>query len=182
MDSSKNAVKCPHQIAVCELIVPALCSACSLQMYQFPVGNGWKKRTYNNLDTHCSENAHDKSSMLPFCYHMLHHMRSECRRVRPRWCVPCWCRFDYSTHTCEALCLSFETNDSFSVPQEVWERADMRTAHTHQSVLSSSPVYQGQWPYVWTSALNWYKLWLFLRILQWFCQISNLSWTKFENP
>jgi hypothetical protein len=40
-------------------------------------------------------------------------------------------------------------------------------------------VYRGQWPNVWTSALKWYEKQLFfnfffIRILRWFCLISNL--------
>ena len=47
-DSSQNAVKHLHQIAAYELIFLALCCTCSLQMYQFPVGDGWLKQTYDN--------------------------------------------------------------------------------------------------------------------------------------
>jgi hypothetical protein len=43
-------------------------------------------------------------------------------------------------------------------PQEVWERIDMRTAHTSVSAVSLSAVYQGRWLYIWTSALNWYEI------------------------
>jgi hypothetical protein len=39
-------LKCPHQFVMCELIILALCCACSLQMYQFPAGNGQQKQTY----------------------------------------------------------------------------------------------------------------------------------------
>jgi hypothetical protein len=60
-----NTVKCPHQILACELIILTLCCACSLQMYQFPIGDSQQKRTYNNLDTLYLENAHDKSSAFP---------------------------------------------------------------------------------------------------------------------
>jgi hypothetical protein len=48
---SQNTAKCRHQIAVCELIVLALCCACSLQIYQFPLGDGPQKQTYDKLDT-----------------------------------------------------------------------------------------------------------------------------------
>jgi hypothetical protein len=37
-----------HQIAACELAFLALCCTCSLQMYQFPLGHGRQKRTYDN--------------------------------------------------------------------------------------------------------------------------------------
>jgi hypothetical protein len=39
-------LKCPHQIVTCELIILALCCACSQQIYQFPAGNGQQKQTY----------------------------------------------------------------------------------------------------------------------------------------
>jgi len=35
-----NTLKHTYQILACELIVFALCHACSLQMYQFPIGDG----------------------------------------------------------------------------------------------------------------------------------------------
>ena len=41
-------------------------------------------------------------------------------------------------------------------------------------------VYLGFWLYVWTSPLNWYKIWLNCGILKWFCLISNLSQTHFD--
>jgi len=41
-----EVLKCPHQIVTCELIILALFCACSLQMYQFPAGNGQQKQTY----------------------------------------------------------------------------------------------------------------------------------------
>jgi len=37
-------------------------------------------------------------------------------------------------------------------PQEVWERVDTCNAHTTISAASSA-MYQGQWLYIWTSAL-----------------------------
>jgi len=74
-----NIVKRPHQILACELIVLTLCCAWSLQICQFPIGDGRQKRTYNNL-----ENAHDKSSAFPCCCYSLHCTPSECRRVLPR--------------------------------------------------------------------------------------------------
>ena len=128
-DCSQYTVKRPHQISAFELIVLALCCACSLQMYQFPIGYSWHQRTYNNLDTLYLENAYDNSSVLPHHCHMLHCTPSECRWVQPRWSTPCLCWFDYSTHTCEILSLFFETNDSPSMPQGVWERVDVCTAH-----------------------------------------------------
>jgi hypothetical protein len=67
-------------------------------------------------------------------------------------------------------------------PQEVWERVDMHTAHTTISAALFSAMYQGQWLYIWTSALNWYEIQLFFRILQWFYLISNLSQTQFDSP
>jgi len=39
-------LKCPHQIVMCELIILALCCACSMQIYQFPAANGQQKQTY----------------------------------------------------------------------------------------------------------------------------------------
>ena len=45
---------------------------------------------------------------------------------------------------------------------------------------SSSAVYQGRWPYIWTPALNWYEIQLFFRVLQWFCFMFNLSQTQFD--
>jgi len=36
-------LKCPHQIVTCELIILALCCACSLQMYQLPADNSQQK-------------------------------------------------------------------------------------------------------------------------------------------
>jgi len=105
-------------------------------MYQFSLGNGRQKQTYYNLDTLSSGNARDKSSALPCHCHTLHHMPHECGKVQPRWSAPCWCQFDYSTHTCEVLSLSFETNDSPSVPQEVSKRVDMCTVHMLISTAS----------------------------------------------
>ena len=67
-------------------------------------------------------------------------------------------------------------------PQEVWERVDMRTAHTTSSAASLLAMYQGRWMYIWTSALNWYEIQLFSRILQWFYLISKLSPTQFDSP
>jgi hypothetical protein len=80
----QNIAKHPHQIVACKLIVLALCCACSLQMYLFPICDGRQEQTYNNLDTLCSEKACDKSSLLPCRCNMLHHMPSGCQRVRPR--------------------------------------------------------------------------------------------------
>ena len=138
-----NTVKCPHQILACELIVLTLCCACSLQMYQFPIGDGRQKWTYNNLDTLYLENAHDKSSAF-FCHcHLPHCTPSESRRVLPRWNTLCLCQFDYSTHSCEVLSLSFKINDFPSLPQEVWERVDLCTPHTSVSATLLSAVYQG---------------------------------------
>ena len=59
-------------------------------------------------------------------------------------------------------------------PLEVWERVDMRTALTTSSAASLSAMYQGQWLYIWTSALNWYEIYLFFRILQWFYWFPTL--------
>jgi len=39
-------LKCSHQIVMCEMIILALCCACSLQKYQFPAGNSQQKKTY----------------------------------------------------------------------------------------------------------------------------------------
>ena len=36
--------------------------------------------------------------------------------------------------------------------------------------------------YFWTSTLNWYEIQLFVKILKWFCLISNLSQTQFDGP
>jgi len=77
-DCSQNAAN-HHQIVASELIILALCFACSLQMYQFPIGNGRQKQTYNCLDTFRSENAHDKPSALSCRCHTLHHTPSEGR-------------------------------------------------------------------------------------------------------
>jgi hypothetical protein len=47
-------------------------------------------------------------------------------------------------------------------------------ALTAVSAATLSAVYRGQWPYVWTSALNWYEIQQCFRVLQWLCFISNL--------
>ena len=80
-DSSQNAVKCPHKIAACELIALGLCTACSLHMYQFPKGDSRQKHTYDN--TLCSENTHDKSSVLSCHFRTLHHMPSDVGEFGP---------------------------------------------------------------------------------------------------
>jgi hypothetical protein len=49
--------------------------------------------------------------------------------------------------------------------------------HTRQSLLCHHRL----WPHTWTSALNWYKLQLSVRILQRFCLIYSLSQAKFDN-
>jgi hypothetical protein len=48
--------------------------------------------------------------------------------------------------------------------------------HTRQSLLLC------RWLYVCTSAVNWYKIQLLFKILQWLCLISNLSQTHFDSP
>jgi hypothetical protein len=53
---------------------------------------------------------------------------------------------------------------------------------THVFSASLSSVYRGHWPYVCTSALNWYEIQFIFKILQWFCLISNLSQTQFDGP
>jgi len=129
----------------------------------------------------CSENAHYKSSVLPFRFHALHCTPSESRQVWPRWSAPCWCRFDYSTHTCEVLSSSFERNDSPSMLQEVWERVEMWTAHVSLCCLVVGCVSS-----LVAICLNiCSKLirnttFIFFRIFQWFCFISNLSHTQFD--
>jgi hypothetical protein len=45
-----------------------------------------------------------------------------------------------------------------------------------------SAVYWVWWLYAWTSAVNWYKIQLFFRIIQWFWLISNLIQTHFDGP
>ena len=55
-------------------------------------------------------------------------------------------------------------------------------AHTSVSVASLSAACQGQWPYISTSAVNWYEIQHFFRILQWFCLISKLIQTQFDGP
>jgi hypothetical protein len=55
-------------------------------------------------------------------------------------------------------------------------------AHTSVSAPSQSAVYRGRWPYVWTSALNWYKIQFFFGMLQWLCLILNPSQTQFDGP
>ena len=69
--------------------VIALRSACLLQIYEFPIGDGGQKQRHDNLDVHCSENTHDKSSLLPCLCHMLHLTPSECGRVQPRRRAAC---------------------------------------------------------------------------------------------
>jgi hypothetical protein len=164
----------------CELIVLVLYFAFSLQMYQFPIGDGEQKWMCDILDTLYLENANDKSSPVPCHCNTLHCTPSECRRVWIRWSAPCWCWFDYSTHSCEVLSSSIETNDFPNFPQEVWERVDVCTTHTSVSAALLSAVYWGWWLYIWTSALKWYKIQLFFIILQWFCLIFNLSGTQFD--
>ena len=82
-DSSQNALKYPCKIAACELIVLGLCCACSMQMYQFPKGDRWQKHTYNNLDTLCSENTQDKSSVLSCHCHTLQHTPNDIGKFGP---------------------------------------------------------------------------------------------------
>ena len=53
------------------------------------------------------------------------------------------------------------TNNSPSVPHAVWERDNMRIAHTSVSAASLSATYQGWWPYIWTSILIWYEIQIF---------------------
>jgi hypothetical protein len=160
-DSSQNAVKHLHQTVVCKLIILALCCACSLPKYQFPVSDSWQKQMYDNLDILCLENTRYKSSLLPCRCHTLHFTPSGSQQVWPRWSAPRWCRFDYSTHTREVLSSSFETNDSPSMLQEVWERVEMWIAHMSVSSVLLLAVYRVRWPYDWTSALNWYEIQLF---------------------
>jgi hypothetical protein len=45
--------------------------------------------------------------------------------------------------------------------------------HTSVTVALLSAVYQ---------ILNWYKIQLFFRLLQWLCLISSLSQTQFDGP
>ena len=82
--SQSAAERTSSSTAACEIIVLALCCYCSLKMYQIPVGDGRQKRTYDNLDTHCAENAREKSSALPCLCHTLNRKPSECRLVRYR--------------------------------------------------------------------------------------------------
>jgi len=58
-------LKCSHQTVTCELIILALCCACSLQMHQFPAGDGQQKQTYENWTQSVQKKLVTKSLCFP---------------------------------------------------------------------------------------------------------------------
>jgi len=112
-DSSQNALKYPHKIAACELIVLGLCCACSLQMFQFLKGDRRQKHTYDNLDTLCSENTQDKSSVLSCHCHTLQHTPSDVGKFNPGEAL----HVDVDLTTVHTFVRFFTTIDSLSLPQ-----------------------------------------------------------------
>jgi hypothetical protein len=148
-------------------------SPCSLQGFPIPIGSGRQKQTYNNLDTHCSENARDNPSGLPCCCHTLPHMSSECRQVKCSMLMLIWLQH---TH--------LWGSDFPRLPQQVWETVDMHTgwAGCHHSRLRRRQlcINFGGWMFEHLVSVG-NKLQLFFRILQWFCLFSNLNQTPYDN-
>ena len=91
-----------------------------------------------NLDTLCSEKTCDKIFVLPCHCHILQCTPSVCWWVRPRWSAPCWCWFDYSTHTCKVLSLSYETTDSLAC-QRVQEELTCKQVEWVAIIWGTSP-------------------------------------------
>jgi hypothetical protein len=76
--SPQNIAVHPHQIMACRLIILTLFYACALQMCWFPIVDDRPKQTYDNVDTQCSEEAHNQLSEFPYHFLTLQHLHSGC--------------------------------------------------------------------------------------------------------
>jgi hypothetical protein len=95
--------------------------------------------------------------------------------------------FFLSGHTEALIYMSLPESEEDLIAHTVEAAATIRQQPgifecTPVSAVSLLAVYQGRWPNDYTSALNWYKVQLFVRILQLFSLISNFSQTQFDCP
>ena len=145
----------------------------SLQVYLFPIGNSRQKQTYNNLDTHCSENACDKPSVLPCRCHALHYMPGECWQFSPGEAL----HVDVNLITAHTLLRFWLSKHVIRSMRNNWHAHWLSKLLSFQAV-SLSAVYRGRSLNVWTPGLNWYLKKLFFLLLFFFYFIKYMWYTS----